>query len=73
MELPVIQFIKMVKGLYMEYETEPCITQYFEMNDGEYFIIQNVPDQFSEATDQIFMDREMAIEMANYILKEFDV
>lgn len=53
-------------------ETDSYLTQYFEIQDGEYFCIQNVDDEFSEPSDQILMDRKMAIEMAYDILRMFN-
>lgn len=47
------------------------LTQFFEMHDGEFFCIQNVDYEGAEPDDQILMDRETAIEMADYIYALF--
>jgi hypothetical protein len=50
-------------------ENETYLTQYFELQDGELFCIQNVDSEDSEPSDQILLDRKTAIEMAQDILR----
>lgn len=45
------------------------LIEYFEMNDGEVFGIQQVHPETHEVLDQIIMERQIAIEMAIDILQ----
>lgn len=49
------------------------LIEYFEMNDGEIFGIQEVDRETGELLDQIIMERQIAIEMAIDILKMFSL
>jgi hypothetical protein len=54
----------------MENEVTTLI-QWFELNDGDIFGIQLVAEN-GDLLEQILMEREIAIEMANDILEMFN-
>lgn len=47
------------------------LIEYFELNDGEVFGIQQVSQETGELLDQIVIDRETALEIAEYINNVF--
>lgn len=46
------------------------VIEYFEIEDGEKFCIQQTED--GEVTDQVLMERQVAIDLANDILNILD-
>ena len=52
-------------------EEVQTLIEYFELNDGEIFGIQEVNAETEEVLDQIIMERQVAIEMAQDILRMF--
>lgn len=50
-------------------EMQTTNIEYFEMNDGEIFGIQEVNPEDGTVLDQIIMERQVAIEMARDILE----
>lgn len=49
------------------------LIEYFELNDGEIFGIQQVDAETKEILDQILLERHIAIEMAQDIFLMFGV
>jgi hypothetical protein len=47
---------------------EETLIEYFEVNDGEIFGIQQVSIETGEVLDQILMERQVALDMACDIL-----
>ncbi len=54
-----------------ETESIQTLIEYFEMNDGEIFGIQQVDPHTQEVYDQIVIERHIAIDIAKYILETF--
>jgi hypothetical protein len=52
-------------------EIEETIIEYFEVNDGEYFCIQQKDNEEDEEPDQLLMTRADAIDLANDIWRIF--
>lgn len=50
-------------------KTEEYLTEYFEMNDGEYFCIQNRDFDSEYPSDQILLTRKDAIDLAKDIFR----
>lgn len=50
-------------------EDPSTLMQYFELNDGEIFVIQQIDVMDGEILDQIVIERQTAINMATDILK----
>jgi hypothetical protein len=54
-----------------EMESIQTLIEYFELNDGEIFGIQQVDPETKEVLDQILLERQVAIEMAQDIFRMF--